>query len=58
MKQHCKQIEQVQQPLFFMVDQIKPAEKMAQFQIRKGLLWRLVKFLQTCPFNNTHQTIQ
>lgn len=34
---------------FFMVDQMQPHEKMAQFKVRRGWFWRLVRFLNSRP---------
>jgi hypothetical protein len=35
----------------FMVDQMKPKEKLAQFKVRRGWLWRVALFLTTTQEN-------
>lgn len=39
-------------PFYWMVDHMKPAEKMAQFKVRRGWFWRMVRFLNQRPFDD------
>lgn len=31
----------------FMVEQMKPTEKLVQFEIKRGWFWRLIRFLNS-----------
>jgi hypothetical protein len=43
--------------IMFMVEQMKPKEKLAQFNQKRGWFWHLVLFLTTPPQQENHNEL-